>query len=319
MRIICIYIIGGIDLKIIKILKSTSIAITVILTISLFFTACHVERSDAGSGLDKETVIVASFYPMYILTKNIVKDVPNIKLVNMSESHTGCLHDYQLSTRDLKILESADIFIYNGAGMENFLDKVISQVPDLVLIEASKNIPLLKDEKGEDNPHIWVSISGAVMEVQNIAEGLVGANPENEELYRQNSREYIKKLGALKSKMKEELKDLKIRDIITFHEAFPYFAQEFGLRIAAVIVNKPGTVPSAGELANTMEIIRKNNIKVLFIEPQYSGKAANTISSETGAKIFTLDPIVTGPSDASPDSYERAMEENLKVLVEALK
>lgn len=273
--------------------------------------------SGAAGGTD-ELLIVTSFYPIYVFTSNIALDIPGVRVENMTEPQTGCLHDYQLVPADMKTLEKADIFVINGAGMESFLDKVISQLPDLEIIEASEGIPLLKDEHGEDNPHVWVSISGAIQEVRNIAEGLAGLDPENAELYRKNCEEYVKRLEDLKDRMHEALKDIKTRDIVTFHEAFPYFAQEFGLNVVSVVEREPGSEPSAGELAETIRIIQDLDVKVLFTEPQYSTRAADSIASQTGAKVYTLDPVVTGPKDAAPDSYEKTMDENLKVLIEAL-
>lgn len=178
---------------------------------------------------------------------------------------------------------------------------------------------LLEDENGEDNPHVWVSISGAIGEVKNITDGLVEADPANEASYRKNSEEYIKKLETLKNSMHEELKDIRTKDIVTFHEAFPYFAHEFDINIISVIEREPGSEPSAGELADTIKSINDAQVKVLFAEPQYSAKAAESIAAQTGAKIYILDPVVTGPKDAELDSYEKTMEENLKILIEALK
>lgn len=288
--------------------------------LSLLVSACGrtdtgiTDTQDAGNDL----IIVTSFYPMYVFTKNIAMGVPGVQVINMTEPQTGCLHDYQLVPADMKALEKADIFIVNGAGMESFLDKVISQLPSLDIIESAAGIPLLKDESGEDNPHVWVSISGAIKEVENITAGLVKLDSKNSAQYNKNSEEYVKKLEALKDKMHNELADIKIKDIVTFHEAFPYFAQEFGLNIVSVVEREPGSEPSAGELAATIKAINESQAKVLFAEPQYSTKAAESIASQTGARLYILDPVVTGPKDAASDSYEKTMEENLKVLIEAL-
>ncbi len=286
-------------------------------TMMLALSACGA-NSPNHKKPDDDLIIVTSFYPIYVFTANITNDIPGVKVINMTEPQTGCLHDYQLVPADMKTLEKADIFVINGAGMESFMDKVISQLPDLEVIEASSGIPLLKNENGEDNPHVWVSISGAIQEVKNITEGLAWLDAKNAELYRKNSEEYVEKLEALKEKMHDALKDIKTRDIVTFHEAFPYFAQEFGLNIVSVVEREPGSEPSAGELAETIRAINDSGVKVLFAEPQYSVKAAEAIASETGAKVYILDPVVTGPKDAAPDSYEKTMEENLKVLTEAL-
>ena len=120
--------------------------------------------------------------------------------------------------------------------------------------------------------------------------------------------------------MHAALDNVNNKDIITFHEAFPYFAEEFNLNIDGVIEVEPDSEPSAKEVENIISIINEKNIKALFTEPQYSSKIADTIAKETGASIYTLDPIVTG--DANEDAYDDyivKMQENLNTLKEALK
>lgn len=264
--------------------------------------------------------VVTSFYPIYIETINVTRDIQGVQVINMTKPQTGCLHDYQLRPEDLKMLEKADIFVVNGGGMESFLDKVMSQQPGLKVVEASKGIELIRNVDGSENPHVWVSVSNAIIQVGNIAEQLSEIDAVNAKKYRSNAEEYIKKLEALRDKMHRVLDGLSNRSIITFHEAFPYFAREFNLSIAAVIEREPGSEPSPKDLEETVKIIKESNIKALFAEPQYSSKAAETIARETGARIFILDPAVTG--EAKPDAYDdyiNIMEQNLKVLSEALK
>ena len=110
---------------------------------------------------------------------------------------------------------------------------------------------------------------------------------------------------------------IKIRDIITLHEAFPYFAQEFNLNIKAVIQHEPGSEPSAGALAKLIDETKESGVKVIFAESQYSSQSAEVLARETGAEIYYLDPAVSGPME--PDAYLKIMENNLKVLEEALK
>ncbi len=235
----------------------------------------------------------------------------------MTPQATGCLHDYQLIPDDLKTLSEAQVFIINGAGMEAFMDKVVSQLPNLKIIEASKDIPLIKGEGEEgDNPHVWVSVSNDIQQTKNIGLQLAALDPDHAAQYSANTTAYVIKLEELKARMHQTLEGVKNRDIITFHEAFPYFAQEFKLNTVAVIEREPGSEPSAAEIAETIETVRESNIKALFAEPQYPAKAAETIANETGAKVFILDPVVTGPMD--PDAYIKIMEANLKTLEEAL-
>ncbi len=297
-------------------------------TIALFLFCCSILSTIALSGCsynekskkrDSTFTIVTSFYPIYVFTKNIVGDISGVELINMTEPQTGCLHDYQLIPADLKVLDKADAFVINGAGMEAFMDKVIKQQPELNIIEAAKGIELLKDNNGEENAHVWVSITGAIQEVKNIAEGLAASDPNNAVAYKSNADKYVKELETQRDKMHQQLDGFKKKDVVTFHEAFPYFAKEFGLNIVSVVEREPGTEPSAGELANLIDTIKADKIKVLFAEPQYSQKAAEAISKETGAKVYLLDPVVTGEKNAPADSYIKTMDENLKVLVEAFK
>ena len=312
-----------------------------LITTSLLFIGCS-NNTNSNKTTDDDTLnIVTSFYPLYISTINITKDIPNVSVTNMTKSQTGCLHDYQLTPQDLKTLENADILVVNGAGMESFLDSIISQYPDLQIIDATKGLDLLEDdthshddhehddedEHAEDhehdheyNAHVWVSVTGNIDEVKNISSQLEILDSENKDAYEANTNTYVSKLEDLKNEMHAELDNLPNRDIITFHEAFPYFAEEFNLNIAGVIEIEPDSEPSAKEIEEIINTIKTKNIKALFTEPQYSSKVAETIATETGAKVYELDPIVTG--DANPDAYDdyiNKMKKNLDVLKEALK
>ena len=295
--------------------KQASFVLLTIITIFslIFLTGCTVKEKK------KNFVVVTSFYPMYVFAENIVDGASGVELRNLTQPQTGCLHDYQMKPSDMAALEEADLFIVNGAGMESFLDNVRKTYPKLKVVEASVGIELLQDENGEQNPHVWVAVSNTIFEVKNIASALISANSDNESIYKRNEADYLGRLEALKSKMHTELAQYKGKKIVTFHEAFPYFAQEFGLTIASVIEREPGSEPSARQLEQTIDTVKASGVKCLFSEPQYSGRSADVISRETGAKIYSLDPFVTGVAGSGKDAYEKVMEENLKVLIEAFK
>jgi len=303
--------------------KFLCLAAFLLLIGSLLFSGCGKKSSQTNDVAPKQNAvksatIAASFYPMYIFTLNIVKDIPNVNVINMTKPTTGCLHDYTVTPDDMKNLEGAKFLVINGAGMESFMDKVIQQFPHLKIIDASKGIPLIKGEGDEcDNPHLWVSISNAIVQVKNIGNQLAALDPGNAARYKENTDAYIKKLEAEREKMHQALDGIQNRNIITFHEAFPYFAKEFNLNIAGVIEREPGSEPRPKELDDTIKKVNQLKVKALFAEPQYPAKAADIIAKETGAKIYTLDPAVTGPMDA--DAYINIMDSNLKTLEEALK
>ena len=299
------------------ILKRKNMFFCLLAALCLLLTGCGGTNT-AGGGKDGSFHIVTSFYPMYVATINITQGVDGVTVTNMTKPQTGCLHDYQLMTEDMKTLEKADAFVINGAGMESFLDKVIEQQKNLKIIDASKGIELLKDDD-EENPHVWLSVTDAILQVKNIAEQLKAADPKHADAYEKNAAAYIKKLEALKAEMHAELDTVPNKDIVTFHEAFPYFAKEFGLNIISVVEREPGTEPTPAELQATIEQVKKLPVKVLFTEPQYSPSAAETIARETGAKIYTLDPVVTGEANAQAiNAYIDTMKKNMETLKTAL-
>ena len=298
-------------------LKRKNMLFCLLASLCLLLTGCGGTNT-AGGGKDGSFHIVTSFYPMYVATINITQGVDGVTVTNMTKPQTGCLHDYQLMTEDMKTLEKADAFVINGAGMESFLDKVVNQQKNLKIIDASKGIELLKDGD-EENPHVWLSVTDAILQVKNIAEQLKAADPKHADAYEKNAAAYIKKLEALKAEMHAELDTVPNKDIVTFHEAFPYFAKEFGLNIISVVEREPGTEPTPAELQATIEQVKKLPVKVLFTEPQYSPSAAETIARETGAKIYTLDPVVTGEAnDQALNAYIDTMKKNMETLKTAL-
>ena len=166
------------------------------------------------------------------------------------------------------------------------------------------------------NAHVWLDPSRAIKQVQNIADGLAEADPAHAAAYQENAAGYIERLTALDSELKAQLAPFAGADIITFHEAFAYFADAYGLHVAGVIANEPGEEPSTRDIADTCDLVTTLGIRTLFVEPQYPQKAAETIARETGASIYTLDPCVSG--DGTKESYETIMRENARVLTEAL-
>lgn len=275
---------------------------------------------------DTGKTFVTSFYPMYVFAQNVAKDVTDVKIVNLAGESVGCLHDYQLKTRDMATLEDADALIINGGGMEQFMDKVIAQQPQLPVIDASEGIEMLCGEENHEhedhdhehevlNAHVWLDPALAIRQVQNIADGLSAVDAENAQRYQENAGAYIARIEALHGQLKEQLAPLAGCEIVTFHEAFDYFANAYGLHVAAVIAGGSGEEPSTRQIARMCDLVNGLEVKALFIEPQYPAKSAETIARETGAAVYTLDPVVTG--DGSLDSYETLMRENARVLMEA--
>ncbi len=301
---------GGFKMK-----KRVILPIGLIILSLWLMAGCTPKLEDNNQS--KELTIVTSFYPIYLHVINITQGIPGIKVVNMTQPQTGCLHDYQLTPNDLKILDQADIFVINGGGMENFIDKAVAQIPTLEIVDASSEIEFIHDH--HINPHVWVSVSGAISQVSEIAKQLSGLDQAHEEAYHKNAKVYIEKLELLSQEMHDVLDHVPHKNIVTFHEAFPYFAKEFGLNIVGTIVDEPGSEPSAKDLEAIIENIKKHQVKAVFAEPQYESKSADVIAKEAKVKLYTLDPVVTGQANESQkDQYLIVMRENLETLKEAL-
>lgn len=263
---------------------------------------------------EEELRILTSFYPAYIMALNITSGVAGVNVNNLSPKAIGCLHDYSPTTDDMRLISTAGVFVVNGLGMERFLPVVIEQYPSVKVIDLSSGLDTVESH-GLRNSHLWVSIQGAIGQVRNLKNGLSKIDPVNAIKYHENSERYIAKLNNLRARMEKGLQPYRGRRIVTFHEAFPYFAKEFGFEIAASIEREPGTEPSARELADTIALIRKSGIKEIFVEPQYPSKIAQTIARDANVKIYTLDPVVSGPYE--PDAYLDIMERNFETLLNA--
>ena len=272
--------------------------------------------------------IVTSFYPIYVFTLNLTSGLEDVEVHNLAAPDTGCLHDYQLQTGDMKRLAGADVFLINGAGMEGYLANVLSAFPQLPVVDASAGIELLCAEDHDHdhdhdhadvNAHVWLDAANARQMVSNLAEGLMAACPDKAEQIALNRDAYLVRLAALDEEMKAGTAQLARRDIITFHEAFPYFAKAYGLTVAAVVNREPSDSLSPAALAKLVRQVKDAGVPPLFVEPQYEDMAARTLARETGAQVYELDPCVTGPEgEAALTRYEDVMRLNLQVLQEAL-
>ncbi|MDL2317465.1 metal ABC transporter substrate-binding protein [Eubacteriales bacterium OttesenSCG-928-A19] len=285
---------------------------------ALMLAVCVGVSACPAVGEDTPLRVTASFFPLYIAAINICQDVPGVEIACMAPPAAGCLHDYQMTTADRRLLEESDVLLLNGAGLESFMDKLLPQLSARI-IEASAGAALQKDAHGEDNPHVWVSVEGMIAEVNAIADGLAQADPTHATQYASNAAAYVQRLTAMKEELAETLAPLSGMPIITFHEAFDYFAPEFGLRVVATVHHHEDAAPSAREIAGLVAIIEQDDVRALFAEPYYQDASVDIISREAGVPVYTLNPVTDGEAEPSNlDAYQHIMRENATTLLEAL-
>ena len=284
-------------------------AVCILLVVFAVLAGCS-DKEDNG-----KLAVTASFYPVYIAALNVFDGIEAVEMSCLTQPSAGCLHDYQLSPGELiKMLES-DILIVNGGGMESFLDKALEN-NTIEVVYAAEGVEWLEGHH-ELNAHAWLDVENYIKYVENIrdaaVEKLSGADAERAKA---NAESYIEQLKTLNTEMKQGIDRLAERKIITFHEAFDYFARAYGLEIAAVVELEPGVNPSPEELKSVIDKVNGLPKKAIFSEPQYDGAIIQSIADQTGADIYVLDPIVTGEQDK--EEYIKIMRRNLTNLTEAL-
>lgn len=262
---------------------------------------------------DKNIEIVTSFYPMYIITQNITEGANNIELVNMADVNVGCLHDYTLTTSDMKKIESADIFVINGLGMESFLDKVIEARNDLEVVDSSRNINNVIVDENINNPHIWTDLNNYILQIENISNALQEYDLNNAEIYKENTSKYIEKIKSLQKEYNEKLQDLNNKKAICLNEAFEYLGQDLGINMTSIRTDHEESSMSAEMLKNLIDKANNEEINMIIIDKNDNKSNAETIANETGAKIYELNSGLTG--NLEKDAFVNQMKENYDILL----
>ena len=293
--------------------KSLTILFCVLFVLGLIVGIIIGNQAKKQKQQENQFKIVTSFYPIYVMAANITDGAENIELVNMTETNVGCLHDYTLTTSDMKKIEKANLFIENGLGIESFNDKILNAYPNLTIVDSSKNITnTIQENKEEMNPHIWTSITNYINQVDEITKNLILNNSENESVYAQNGKNYLEKLHQLKTQYEQELTNLKGKKAICLNEALVYLMDEVGFDTLVVETDHEESSLSAEKIKNIIQTMKQQEIKSIFIDKMDNSKNAQMIAEETGASIYELDSSLTG--ELTLDAYLTAMKENLKRL-----
>lgn len=269
------------------------------------------------------TPIAATTLPVWDFTSRLCQGTP-LAVTRLVTEQVSCLHDYSLNVRQVKAAEAAQVVVISGAGLEDFLDDLLLDVPT---IDASQGISLLHSDEAheeeehhheevghhhEEDPHIWLSPENAQVMAQNICDGLSRQYPDYEDTFRANLEDLLSQLKALQSYGEEQLSGLQCRELIPFHDGFSYFAQAFHLTILESVEEESGSEASAKDLIHLTELVRDHNLPAIFTEVSGSDSAAQVIARETGCKVYALDMAMSG------SSYLEAMYHNIDTIREAL-
>lgn len=321
----------------------TAVLLAMILFVGSVLTMAYVRAEQKKEqAKDEDLLVVTSFYPMYVAAENVIGDVEGVTLENLSEPQTGCLHDYQLTAADMKLLSKADVFIVNGGGIESFLSDVAESYPDLKIVQACDGIDLLESAEGtgeshndlssntdadhddhdhsehshgDENAHVWMNLADYQIQVQNICNGLSEADSAHAEQYAKNAQTYQGKVQELQQEAAELASQIASQPVVIFHEAYEYIVQEYGLQLAGEMNLDEERQVSAGEVADILHSIEDNHVSVVLAEELYGTDMGEMMAKQSGVKVVYLDTLTRG--DYSADSYLEGMRSNIEQLKEA--
>ncbi|MDQ3691051.1 MAG: metal ABC transporter substrate-binding protein [Chloroflexota bacterium] len=240
----------------------------------------------------------------------------------------GEVHTFDPTPSDATTVADAQLLIMNGLGLDDWLGDmaVDAGADDVPVIELAENLEEVTYLEGDDhdgeasNPHLWLNVKYAILYVDRVADALAEADPERGDSYRARATDYVAELEELDSWAREQMASIpdEDRSVISFHEAFPYFAEAYGLEIVGTVVDAPGQDPSAGEVTALIDTIRGEDAAAIFTEDQFPTTAAERISEETGLAIVgTLYNDSVG--DPPADTYIGMMRWNVEQVVQALR
>ena len=197
-------------------------------------------------------------------------------------------HTFEPSPSQMKEVARADLYVQNGAGLEFWMDSLLSVNDKMLVVNSSKGLSLLSDE-GEVDPHIWLSLRNARQQVKNICDGLIKLDPAGMDAYLKNRDDYLFRLEELDKELKVAFAGAKRRIFIVHHPAWTYFARDYSLEQIPIMEGEKE--PGPRHLSEVIELGRKNNITAVFVEPEFNPKAAEVIAREMNASIVYLDPL----------------------------
>ncbi len=274
---------------------------------------------------DGRLKVMASFYPMYDFARKVGGDKVEVK--DMVPAGTEP-HDWEPAATDIRNLEDADVFVYNGADLEHWAEDVLATLEnkELVVTEASDGVELLDGEgdhahgdNGKD-PHVWLDPLRAKQEMENICDAFCKADPENRGYYEANYERYAAEFNKLDQEFREGLEATKSRDIIVAHEAFGYLCNAYDLEQLAIEGLTPDSEPDPAKMQEVIEYAKKYDIHTIFFEELASPKVAETVAQEVDAVTAVLNPIegLSEEDTEAGEDYFSVMRKNLAALKKAL-
>ncbi|REE70658.1 zinc transport system substrate-binding protein [Paenibacillus taihuensis] len=287
--------------------------------------------SSSSKLVEGKTNVVTSFYPLYFLAHQIGGE--NANVINMIPAGVEP-HDWSPKSRDLDTAAKAQLFLYNGAGLEGWVPDFLEGLPSdskLITVEASEGITKISgnpeaDEHEDDadakdvDPHTWVSPKSMLIMADTVLKNYVKADPAHQDAYTANYDKLYKQLKDLDQEYTDALTKVPHKDIVTSHQAFGYLARDYGLKQVAIMGLSPDAEPKAQDLLRITKFVKDNGINFIFFEELVSDELAKTLANEADVSTMVLNPLegLTPEQEKKGEDYFSLMRTNLQNLVQAL-
>jgi zinc transport system substrate-binding protein len=310
--------------------------ITGLSILALGLAACGGTK-EPDKGTEKETAseptiqVVASFYPMYDFTRNVVGNEGTVELLMPAGTDS---HDYEPSAKDMAKIQEADVFVYNNENMEMWIPAIQSTLKDgdVTVVKATEGMVLLPGNEDHDHdhdheheeghsheldPHVWLAPSLAIKQVASIRDQLSAAYPEKKAAFEKNAAAYLEKLQSLDDSYRSAFENAKQKHFVTQHAAFGYLALEYGLTQVPIAGLSPNEEPSAARIAELKHFVEDTGIKTIYFEENAKDSIAKTLASEAGVELAVLNPLegLTQEQMDNGEDYISIMEQNREALM----
>ena len=269
------------------------IVITVLFAIVLWISGCG--DSKAPDGASQQINVVVSILPQAYMVEQIGKDRVHVTVMVLPGSNPAT---YEPSSEQMKSLSDADIYVRIRVPFEDsWMEKFESLNPKMKTIDQSMGIERITgseynvthDHSGGEDPHIWLSPTLVMTQVENIRQGLSDYDPASAKFYEENAAAFNEDIDFLHRYIKASFDGVPRSSFITFHPSWTYFARDYGLK--QVVIEVEGKEPSASELMDIIEIAKRERLHVVFASPQFSRRSAEVLAKEIDGNVVMIDPL----------------------------
>ncbi len=271
-----------------------------------------------GADPSKPLAIGVTLHPYYSWTKNVLGDVPGVEVRPILPGDVDA-GNYQPRPEDIRKLIDLDALVINGIGHDDFITGMLKASGNerVVVVRPNEGTPLIRSlHGGAVNSHTFISFTNAVQQTYAIERALEALRPDLAERLRGNAAGYAQRLRAIKAAAAAKIAGAKITSVVTVHDGYSYFCQEFGVEVVGVVEPSHGLVPSAAELGEMVDLIKREKIQVVLSEESFPDKLLQVLRDAGGVRVYVITHIASGEYTA--DKFEKEMAKNADTLVAAL-